>query len=61
MMQPLLQDNCLHAKVNYITLFQVAFQQTITSCLISLALLMRPKARAVMAAAEEIGQDDQIM
>lgn len=40
---------------------QAASQQAITCCLISLALQMSPNARAVMAAAEEIGQNYQIM
>lgn len=40
---------------------QAASQPAITCCLISLALQMSPNARAVMAAAEEIGQNYQIM
>lgn len=41
--------------------FKPVSQQTITCCLISLALQIRPKAGAVVAAAEEIGQNDHIM
>lgn len=40
---------------------QAAPQHTITCCLISLALQMSPKAGAAMAAAEEMGQNYQIM
>lgn len=50
---------CQREHYYHITIFPGSFfsPQTITCCLASLALQIRPKARTAMAAAEEIGQN----